>query len=40
MIVRLVSHGKALALELMAAIEVDPQDIERPVSLAVILEYR
>ena len=40
MIVRLVSHGKAFALELTAALAVDPQTIERTVSLAVILEYR
>ena len=38
MIVRLVSHGEALALELAAALAVDPQAIERTVSLAVILE--
>ena len=38
MIVGLVSHGKALALELAAALAVDPQAIERTVSLAVILE--
>lgn len=38
MIVGLVSHGKALALELTAALAVDPQAIERTVSLAVILE--
>ena len=39
MIVGLVSHGKAFALELTAALAVDPQTIERTVSLAVILEY-
>ena len=38
MIVGLVSHGKALALELTATLAVDPQAIERTVSLAVILE--
>lgn len=38
MIVGLVSHGKALALELTAALAVDPQAIERTVSLAVVLE--
>lgn len=38
MIVRLVSHGEALALELAAALAVDPQAIERTVSLAVVLE--
>ena len=38
MIVGLVSHGKALAWELTAALAVDPQAIERTVSLAVILE--
>ena len=39
MIVGLVSHGKALALDLTAALAVDPQAIERTVSLAVVLEY-
>lgn len=39
MIVGLVSHGKAFALELTAALAVDPQAIERTVSLAVVLEY-
>ncbi len=38
MIVGLASHGKALALELTAALAVDSQAIERTVSLAVILE--
>ena len=38
MIVGLVSHGKAFALELAAALAVDPQAIERTVSLAVVLE--
>lgn len=38
MIVELVSHGKTLALELAAALAVDPQAIERTVSLAVVLE--
>ena len=38
MIVGLVSHGKAFALELTAALAVDSQAIERTVSLAVILE--
>ena len=38
MIVGLVSHGKAFALELTAALAVDPQAIERTVSLAVVLE--
>ena len=38
MIVGLVSHGKALALELTAALAVDPQAIDRTVSLAVVLE--
>ena len=40
MIVGLVSHGKAFALELAAALAVDPQAIERIVCLAVVLEYR
>ena len=40
MIIRLVSHGEALALKLTAALAVDPQTIERTVSLAVNLEYR
>ena len=39
MIVGLVSHGKAFALELTAALAVDSQAIERTVSLAVVLEY-
>ncbi len=38
MIVGLVSHGKAFALELTAALAVDPQAIDRTVSLAVVLE--
>ena len=33
MIVGLVSHGKALALELAAALAVDSQAIERTVTL-------
>ena len=40
MIVGLMPHGKALALELAAALAVDSQAIDRTVSLAVILEYR
>ena len=38
MIVGLMPHGKAFALELTAALAVDPQAIDRTVSLAVVLE--